>query len=143
VNKNKKNTSITFFSKIASFGLAVIVLLLIGNFKVVENAHAAGWFNANWEYRKMITIDSDEVTGTANHTNFPVLIRETDVDLKDTVNGGNVGQSDGGDIVFTKDDGTTQLDHEIELYVDSTGEFAVSNIVISNLLLVVTASVVK
>ena len=36
-------------------------------------------------------------------------------------NGGNVGQSDGGDLLFTSADGTTKLDHEIESYNATTG----------------------
>ncbi|MBA7607392.1 hypothetical protein ES703_14551 [subsurface metagenome] len=54
-------------------------------------------------------------------TNFPVLISRTDADWRDTSNGGRVGQSDGGDILFTFSDGITKLDHEIEKYVPSAG----------------------
>ena len=75
-----------------------------------------------------ITIDQGAVTG--DFTNIPVLINTknfTDpTDLKDTLkdvaNGGHVEQSDGGDIYFTSSDGTTRLNHEIELYTNSTGE---------------------
>jgi len=88
----------------------------------VSEVQAAGWYNASWQYRKQITIDNTKVSGTANLTNFPILINRTDIEWKDTVNGGKVGQPDGGDILFTKSDGITKLDHEIEKYVDSTGE---------------------
>ena len=53
---------------------------------------------------------------------FAVLVTLTDASLKSTSNGGNVGQTDGGDIVFTSADGTTQLDHQIESYNAATGE---------------------
>jgi hypothetical protein len=76
--------------------------------------------SGTWPYRKKITIDNTQVD--ADLTNFPVLIHETDTDLKYTASGGRVGQSDGGDILFTKSDGTTKLDHEIEKYVPTTGE---------------------
>ncbi len=69
-----------------------------------------------------MTIDNTKVSGTGSHSNFPVLISYTDADLKDTTNGGHVGQSDGGDILFTSSDGTTQLSHEIEKYDNTTGQ---------------------
>ena len=46
-----------------------------------------------------------------------MLISVTDANLKTVANGGGVGKSDGTDIVFTK------LDHEIESYNASTGQF--------------------
>ena len=39
-----------------------------------------------------------------------------------TLNGGNVAQADGGDILFIAGDGHTKLDHEIERYDETTGE---------------------
>jgi len=78
------------------------------------------WYNASWGYRKKITIDHTKVAG--DETDFPVLISTTDDDFKDVGNGGHVGKSDGIDILFTEDDGETKLDHEIQRYVDSTGE---------------------
>ncbi|MCK4782035.1 DUF2341 domain-containing protein [Candidatus Parcubacteria bacterium] len=82
---------------------------------------AAPWYNSSWSYREKITIDHTKVA-TSTQTNFPVLINSTSTDWKDTTNGGHVGQSDGGDILFTKADGSTKLDHEIEKYASSTGE---------------------
>src|SRR3989344_5672823 len=79
------------------------------------------WYNSSWGYRKKITIDNTKVDGDL--TNFPVLISTTDVDWKDTSNGGYVGQSDGGDFVFTTESGTSTLPYEIEKYDNTTGEF--------------------
>ncbi|RLI67943.1 hypothetical protein DRO91_09620, partial [Candidatus Heimdallarchaeota archaeon] len=86
----------------------------------VQEVQAAGWYNTDWGYRKKITIDHTKVN--ADLTNFAILYKVTDPDLKDTNHSGHVGQSDGGDILFTKSDGTTKLDHEIEKYSSSTGE---------------------
>ena len=61
------------------------------------------------------------VSGSADLTDFPLLITLTDVDLKDAAHAGHVGQADGGDLLFTSADGTTQLDHEIESYDPATG----------------------
>ncbi len=54
-------------------------------------------------------------------TSFPMLFSVTDANLKSTGNGGKVGQTDGGDILFTNRDGT-KLSHEIEKYTPTTGE---------------------
>lgn len=86
----------------------------------VELAVRSGWYNEAWAYRKQITIDHTRVE--ASLTGFPVLISMADADLEDTANGGHVSQSDGGDILFTKSDGTTKLDHEIERYIPADGE---------------------
>jgi hypothetical protein len=91
----RQGTTITF----------VIVLTLLVSWSVT---HAQGWYDSNWEFRKAITIDSTQVD--ANLTNFPVLIDISDTDLA------LEAQPDGDDILFTGDNGTTKLDHEIESY---------------------------
>ena len=79
------------------------------------------WYDADWQYRFTVTIDPAMVSGSADLTDFPLLITLTDVDLKDAAHAGHVGQADGGDLLFTSADGTTQLDHEIESYDPATG----------------------
>ncbi len=77
----------------------------------------AAWYDNAWQYRKQLTIDSALVD--ANQANFSLLIYlATDADLA------AAARADGFDIVFTDDDGTTQLDHDIETYVSATGELA-------------------
>src|SRR5204863_497379 len=58
-------------------------------------------------YEKTLTISGSQVSATL--TNFPVLVRTTDTDLK------NHAASDGSDIYFTSNH-TTVLDYEIERY---------------------------
>jgi hypothetical protein len=73
------------------------------------------WWNSNWGYRKLVTINSSQVD--ADLTNFPVLINITDTDLRD------YAQNDGDDIAFVLySDNTTQLNHEIERYNGTSGE---------------------
>lgn len=79
-------------------------------------------------FKATITIDDTKVSGTGDLTDFPVLISGTydgtgsEPDLRVTGSGGNVTSSSGYDIIFTSDSGgTTQLDHEIETYVSTTG----------------------
>ncbi|HEY47536.1 MAG TPA: DUF2341 domain-containing protein, partial [Anaerolineae bacterium] len=74
----------------------------------------ATWYDSGWSYRKLLTLDSSMVA--TDFTAFPVLVGMTDADLI-----GNT-QGDGGDILFTTDDGTTKLDHEIESFNSGTGE---------------------
>ncbi|UCH89237.1 MAG: DUF2341 domain-containing protein [Thermoplasmata archaeon] len=67
-----------------------------------------------WMYRKNITIESDQVDG--DMINFPVLISHTDSNLA------NTARPDGYDIVFTKADGKTMYNHELERYTSPSGE---------------------
>ncbi|MEZ6087251.1 MAG: DUF2341 domain-containing protein [Pirellulaceae bacterium] len=80
------------------------------------------WYDLNWGYRRQITIDETMVAGTTNLSNFAVLVTITDPGLRSTGNGGNVGQTDGGDFLFTSANGTTKLDHQIESYNATTGQ---------------------
>jgi PKD repeat protein len=66
------------------------------------------WYGCGWLYRKNITLNKTAVP--ADLTNFPVLIRYTDTDLSARA------QGDGDDILFTRDDGTTKIPHELESY---------------------------
>ncbi|PJA36579.1 MAG: hypothetical protein CO183_02715, partial [Candidatus Zambryskibacteria bacterium CG_4_9_14_3_um_filter_42_9] len=80
---------------------------------------ASSWYDSGWAYRKKITINPSKVSG--GHSNFPMLFSRIDPDLRDTLNGGNVASSSGGDILFTDAD-NNKIPHEIEKYTDSTGE---------------------
>ena len=91
------------------------------NFK--NRGAGTGWYNSSWSYRKLITIDHTKVgIGTTTPlTNFPMLFSVTDSDLRFTGSGGKVASSTGADIIFTKSDGTTLLNYEIESYSSTTG----------------------
>lgn len=79
------------------------------------------------------TWESSGATGTTQVTqnsndwlihqvSLKVKASSGDDDLRYTGSGGGVGKTNGGDILFTSDDGTTKLKHEIEKYVSTTGE---------------------
>jgi hypothetical protein len=71
-------------------------------------------FLQGWNYRKEISITHTQVAGDV--TNFPVLIRVIDNDLRDKA------QEDGDDILFMDKDGVaTKLSHEIEYFNSATG----------------------
>jgi len=84
-------------------------------FQFTTGSHPEHWWNSNWQYRKLITIDHTKVA--ANLTDFPVLIDITDTDLA------SKAQEDGDDIAFTDYD-SVKLDHEIELFDGTTGSLA-------------------
>jgi uncharacterized repeat protein (TIGR01451 family) len=79
-------------------------------------AQAAGWYDANWPRRQKITIVPTLVDSTL--TNFPYMLKISDSANPLFAN----AQSDGDDILFTDDDGTSKLNHEIELYSNSSNE---------------------
>jgi len=79
--------------------------------------------DAAYSKRKKITIDPNQVSGTGNLTDFPVLINiSSDTDLRTTGNGGDVTDAQGDDIIF-RDSGGAQLDHEVEKYTPTTGQY--------------------
>ena len=94
------------------FVVLAVISLLIG---YASPAHSS------FGYRKSITINKTQVSGTLS--NFPVLISLTANELRTTGNGGHVQNSNGYDIVFRADDGTTPLSHEVESYTSTTGQF--------------------
>ena len=71
------------------------------------------WYDENWTYRKVITIDHTKVSN-GPHSNFPMLVSITDTDLQ------SKALSNGNDIFFTTSTGI-QLNHEIEKYDNATG----------------------
>jgi hypothetical protein len=74
-------------------------------------------------YNKEIRILKENISGTADFINFPMVFNSIHNDFRTVVNGGYVTNDNGYDIIFTDSDGVTQLDHEIERYNSSTGEF--------------------
>ena len=85
-----------------------------------------------YNYSKSITIDRSKISDAscgATLSNYPMLFSVTDANLKNTGSGGRVTDPAGDDIIFRAFDTTTcggpaacTLDHQIEKYVDTTGE---------------------
>jgi hypothetical protein len=77
-----------------------------------DNLH---WWNTQWPYRKLITIDHTKVS--ADLTHFPVLLtRPSDPDL-------TAAQPNGQDIVFIRyDDNTSIQPHELESFNHINGK---------------------
>lgn len=98
------------------------LLLLIVAMGICLNsqfAFAANWYNQQWTYRRLVTIDHTKVLNS-DQTDFPILVSITNIDLKSVADGGKVAQNDGGDILFTDNSGM-KLSHELESYDPATG----------------------
>ncbi len=86
----------------------------------------AGWFNGDWHYRVRVSVNKAYVNGTL--ANFPVYVNLAGLNGTSFFTHVN---SDGSDIVVTKDDGTTRVAREIasinrtsqtgELYFQANG----------------------
>lgn len=83
-------------------------------FSVVNGTAECAWYDPNWSERNKIIINHEKVLG--NLTDFPVMIKIRDKDLRDN------SQADADDILFTDSDKVTKLDHEIEYYDEPRGE---------------------
>ncbi|MCP3937732.1 MAG: DUF2341 domain-containing protein, partial [Actinomycetia bacterium] len=82
---------------------------------------AEAQFSNGYSYRREVDFVDAKVIGGV-HSNFPVLIDSTLLDLRTAANGGKVENINGYDVIFTSDQaGTTQLAHEIESYSPVTG----------------------
>ncbi|MBU0496978.1 MAG: DUF2341 domain-containing protein [Candidatus Thermoplasmatota archaeon] len=77
---------------------------------------STNWWDTQWEYRKLITINSSLVTDDL--TNFTILIETTDTNLRD------YAKTNGQDIAFINYNGTEKYNHEIEEYDNSNGYLA-------------------
>ena len=95
-----------------------------GNVTLVAAAlSSSNTSNNKYSYSRTITIAHARVPNS-DRTNFPMLFNSTDALLKTTSHGGHVTNANGYDIIFTSDAaGTQKLNHEIESYNGSTGQF--------------------
>lgn len=99
----------------------ISLLILAIFFLSTIEVHSQG---CSYSYRKKIAIDAAKVSGPIDLTNFPVLINiVSDINLRTVANGGRVQNANGWDVIFTLVDGVTILDHQIEKYIATTGEY--------------------
>lgn len=102
--------------KILSSTLAVLIVLTSIRFIFLRPKDVkAGWYDDAWQYRKLLTVDHNDVSGSTDFANFPIMVARTDTDLRDKA------QTDADDVIFVGID-NKKLDHEIESYNSGTGE---------------------
>ena len=71
---------------------------------------------SDFTYYKIITLNQSMINQSIGTGKYPLLVSDTDTDLRDRC------QDDGDDIVYFDADNTTQLAHENETWVNTTGE---------------------
>jgi hypothetical protein len=76
-------------------------------------ATGAEWYNSSWLYRRTVVIHSSH---TADLTDYQVLLT---LDTQALISGGRL-RSDGADLRFTVDDGTTTISHWVESGINTT-----------------------
>ncbi|MES2681273.1 MAG: DUF2341 domain-containing protein, partial [Bacteroidota bacterium] len=112
----KINNPSSFFRKNVVFLTGFIFFLIACN-NVVASVVPGYSF-----YKKLTTQQTQISVGNTSLSNFPVLVRFTDNDLKHVSNGGKVQNLSGFDIVFTASDTVTVINHQLEKYDPVTGE---------------------
>jgi hypothetical protein len=122
LGSHKKHQKLRVWPLLSCIALTVILISGYLFFYHAPKAYAA-WYNTNWNYRKLFTINDSEVSIPNGTTlsNFPVLVYITDPDLETVSNGGYVELSTGQDIIFTASNGTTLLNYEIVSYSATSG----------------------
>jgi hypothetical protein len=96
----------------------LIIVILIA----ILSGELSGQWLQGYSYRESITINGNDVYGSVDLVDFPLLVSLSQSNLRSVYNRGLVFSDDGWDIRFTSDDGTTLLDHEVELYDAANGE---------------------
>ncbi len=97
-------------------------LLFLGLLTAIVSLATVSDAGAAFGFRKRITVQQAQVSGSSNFADFPVLVSLLDPDLGTTVNGGKVEHPAGYDIVFRAADGQTNLSFEVESYAPTTGK---------------------
>ena len=77
---------------------------------------------AEYKFRKQISISPELLPSKGHLSDFPIMVSLQDNDLKSVTNGGKMISDKANDIRFTKSDGISLLDYEIERYNSATGE---------------------
>lgn len=129
-HKLKTKTSLRhrFVAVTGALALGVFSVALVYNMLgTAEKSVANNRYNgvetlAEFKFRKEVQFDQSKLVSNASLKDFPVMINIQDNDLKSVSNGGNVISEKGFDIRFTKADGVSLLDYEIESYNPQTGE---------------------
>ena len=99
-------------------------LFLVLIYSLIYSDYFAQSAVCSYKYRKRIAFDPTKVSGAIDLVNFTALINITsDNDLRTVANLGHVENASGFDIIFTSDDGVTKLDHQLEKYTSTSGEF--------------------
>lgn len=99
------------------FGIALVYNLIGDSEKSIANNKFNGIETlAEYKFRKKIELKASELPQNETLLKFPIMISVADADLKSISHGGKVTSDLGNDFRFTKADGITLLNYEIEKY---------------------------
>jgi hypothetical protein len=125
--KVKLSHKLRYAAIAGAFALGVFSVALVYNtLGTSHDSIANNKFNgmetlAEYKFRKTLSIDPDQLP-SSGLSDFPLMVSLIDDDLRSASNGGKVVSEKGNDIRFTKSDGISLLDYEIEKYNPKTGE---------------------
>ncbi|MFM2285916.1 MAG: hypothetical protein RLZZ543_1413 [Bacteroidota bacterium] len=126
--KVKLQHRLRYVAVAGAFALGVFSVALLyntigtSNQSIANNRYNGMETLAEYKYRKQLQIDQSQLKAGALLKDFPVMINLKDDDLKAVSFGGKVVSDKGADLRFTKADGVTLLEYEIESYNPQTGE---------------------
>ncbi|MHA1977688.1 MAG: DUF2341 domain-containing protein [Candidatus Hodarchaeales archaeon] len=101
---------------ISIFSLFVwLVFLIVFSNPIANISNATSVYVGDNSFLDKLEITIDNTLVQDDLTNFPLLFKIINSDL-------STSQTDGDDIIFYDETGTSQLDHEIELFNHSSGE---------------------
>lgn len=120
--KVKLQNKLRYVAVAGAFAVGVFSVAVLYN--MLGNSHESRANNryngmetlAEFKFRKQVQISPDQLNASETLYKFPVMISISDPDLKSAANGGKVLSDQGNDIRFTKGDGVSLLDYEIESY---------------------------
>ncbi|MBX7201979.1 MAG: DUF2341 domain-containing protein [Bacteroidia bacterium] len=111
-----------------AFAFGIFSVTMVYNSLInTEESRANNRFNgmetlAEFKFRKQLVLNQELIPENTLLQDFPVMVALADPDLKSASNGGKVLSEKGFDIRFTKADGVSLLEYEIEKYNPATGE---------------------
>jgi len=126
--KLKLRHKLRFVAAAGAFALGIFTVALMYNtLGTSTESIANNKFNgketlAEYKFRKQITINPGMLPENGKLQDFPLMVSLQDNDLKSVTNGGKMISDKANDIRFTKSDGISLLDYEIERYNPVTGE---------------------
>lgn len=125
--KVKLQNKLRYVAVAGAFAVGIFSVAVLYN--MLGNSHESRANNryngmetlAEFKFRKQVQISPEQLNPTETLYKFPVMISISDPDLKSASHGGKVLSEQGNDIRFTKGDGVSLLDYEIEQYDPAKG----------------------
>lgn len=106
-------------------GLAITAMLISAIAMTMLSENTSPSTLPGYSFRRSIAIDSSQISGVTDLTNFTSVLVVQDSWVKSLANGGDLNHNDAWDIAVTKEDGLTELPFEIESYDAVNGRLTI------------------